>query len=423
MNRKSIVLFNVLDTGHFYPMLSLCRLMNINGCECTFFAPSSRRPDIEAVGVKWMGYDETDENWELEEASGKVCKEVLGVEQPGDMKFFASATVVCLGNLVPLFVERVKSLKPDLILYDSAALWGLLVAHSLHIKSLCLITSHPDEVVDHDPYVELAVPILNRNYPGLNLEPWMAYKWFGPKTVAFVDRAWTHGDYPTSRFYFAGPSVLYTASNLLDETVAFLKTVSDFKRQTGRKLVLVSLGTVVVKLPTFRYFLPHLITTIFMALCQDFAVYVSGQGVIQRVGKTLLFRGVSLIDELVPEFLVQEWIPQKELLKSGLVDAFVSHGGMNSVGEALVAKVPLVIMPFFGDQFVNAQLVPSLGAGVSASFWNEDRTQLQEAFASPRDILSLVNQAMKLGGSGVAREPFAPEVEVQRILDWACEGT
>eukprot|EP00933_Yihiella_yeosuensis_P016106 TRINITY_DN13884_c0_g4_i1.p1 TRINITY_DN13884_c0_g4~~TRINITY_DN13884_c0_g4_i1.p1 ORF type:complete len:556 (-),score=95.49 TRINITY_DN13884_c0_g4_i1:123-1736(-) len=64
-----------------------------------------------------------------------------------------------------------------------------------------------------------------------------------------------------------------------------------------------------------------------------------------------------------PNFLLQESVPQLELLQH--VEAFVTHGGANSMHEALALGIPLVVIPIFGDQPWNADRVAKCGAGVS----------------------------------------------------------
>ena len=46
-----------------------------------------------------------------------------------------------------------------------------------------------------------------------------------------------------------------------------------------------------------------------------------------------------------------------------MADVFVTHGGMNSVSEALVCGTPMVVIPFVSDQPVNARCIESLGVG------------------------------------------------------------
>lgn len=45
--------------------------------------------------------------------------------------------------------------------------------------------------------------------------------------------------------------------------------------------------------------------------------------------------------------------------------AFITHGGMSSILEAVNCGVPLVVLPHFGDQFSNAALVVRKGFGVT----------------------------------------------------------
>lgn len=59
-------------------------------------------------------------------------------------------------------------------------------------------------------------------------------------------------------------------------------------------------------------------------------------------------------------------VPQLEVLK--ISDVFVTHGGMNSVSEALVSGTPMVVIPFSSDQPVNAKCVEKLGVGKSLSY-------------------------------------------------------
>uniref|UniRef100_A0A183C366 glucuronosyltransferase n=1 Tax=Globodera pallida TaxID=36090 RepID=A0A183C366_GLOPA len=49
------------------------------------------------------------------------------------------------------------------------------------------------------------------------------------------------------------------------------------------------------------------------------------------------------------------WVNQKEILGHPKTKAFVSHCGMNSVYESTFNDVPMVCVPFFGDQYYNSE--------------------------------------------------------------------
>jgi UDP:flavonoid glycosyltransferase YjiC (YdhE family) len=63
------------------------------------------------------------------------------------------------------------------------------------------------------------------------------------------------------------------------------------------------------------------------------------------------------------DVLLVPWAPQLELYRRAAVA--ITHGGANSVMEALAHAVPLVVSPFANDQPHNARFVSDAGAGVT----------------------------------------------------------
>jgi len=62
-------------------------------------------------------------------------------------------------------------------------------------------------------------------------------------------------------------------------------------------------------------------------------------------------------------FILRRAVPQLQVLQR--CDAFVTHGGANSVHEGLRFGVPLAVVPIFGDQPSNADAIEQAGAGKS----------------------------------------------------------
>ncbi|CAN5523732.1 N/A [soil metagenome] len=69
------------------------------------------------------------------------------------------------------------------------------------------------------------------------------------------------------------------------------------------------------------------------------------------------------LGELPRDWLVCEFLPQVTLLGSAALA--VTHGGNNSVTEAVTAGVPMLVLPFSTDQFAGAAAVERAGIGAA----------------------------------------------------------
>ena len=71
----------------------------------------------------------------------------------------------------------------------------------------------------------------------------------------------------------------------------------------------------------------------------------------------------AVLGEVPDGWLVREFLPQVALLEHATVA--VTHGGNNSVTEALTAGVPMLVLPFSTDQFAGAAAVVDAGVGLA----------------------------------------------------------
>ncbi|XP_008204964.1 UDP-glucuronosyltransferase 2C1 [Nasonia vitripennis] len=72
----------------------------------------------------------------------------------------------------------------------------------------------------------------------------------------------------------------------------------------------------------------------------------------------------SGVESLPGNVKLIKWAPQNDVLHHPNVKLFISHAGMLGTIEALHAGVPMVAIPFFGDQMTNARLLEERGLGI-----------------------------------------------------------
>jgi len=85
----------------------------------------------------------------------------------------------------------------------------------------------------------------------------------------------------------------------------------------------------------------------------------------------------DIFDEWPDNFIVQEYVPQTELMKR--VDAIICHGGFNTVNEALFNGLPVLITPIGYDHFHTANLIEKAGCGISIKYKRIKPEKLSQA--------------------------------------------
>ena len=69
--------------------------------------------------------------------------------------------------------------------------------------------------------------------------------------------------------------------------------------------------------------------------------------------------------DLPKNVITRHWVPQQDLLGHPSMKAFLTHGGLLSIQEAIYHGVPIVGIPIMSDQHLNVKQIENLGVGKS----------------------------------------------------------
>lgn len=254
----------------------------------------------------------------------------------------------------------VKEFQPDQIIYDFFSLEGNLAGRLLQIPYWCSIPA-------------MIGPFTNQDYRDRKfLEPANQKALSGIKEKYGVDVKKIDVEMVSDGFHLPG---------LINLVWSFPKlTPADFKEGRGGKsyvfvgnlrgdnyektdyinrkpLIYFSLGTVVMNNLWNQQEETRVRLTQFVGKLADLWKGRNFQIIFVTQGKKVL-------DSYPDNWWVYDTVDQVEILSRA--DLFVTHGGSNSFHEAVMQKVPMIVIPFFGDQLLVSKRVERLGIGISA---------------------------------------------------------
>ena len=260
-----------------------------------------------------------------------------------------------LHEIERLFIEHqrgeIEAFDPDIIVYDSAAIWGKRIARLLSIPCVCSSTpySYPKALIYKDPemfsslifHQKMSIDLTLRLLRKMNA---LLKKKFFLSDETPISENWC-GDGDLNLLYTVRDFQL--GSHFLDEDknifCGILRDkddecdINEFISNSGKKLVYISFGTIY---NSSRFLLE--IAEVLKPLSDfDFILNIGGHNDYD------LFEGLS------KNWKVVRHVPQISLLEK--VDVFITHGGVNSVREAAHYGVPMVVVPWEGDTLCSAQ--------------------------------------------------------------------
>ncbi|MFF9663324.1 macrolide family glycosyltransferase [Streptomyces althioticus] len=336
---STVAFVNVALRGHINPTLPVVAELVRRGHTVTYHTTAAFEPEVAAAGATVFRY-------------------------PGDGPPLAGppTLVTLLEQLARTALETLPSVlsdlrltRPDVLVHGAACPWGPVTAAELGVPAVSLFTTMafgrrvPSPARASRTLLAEALTrprsllgylrarlLLARRYRTRGLPLVDLVNARQPLNLVFTSRAFQPEAASFDRAYrFTGPSVGARPSD------------PAFPFDTLRPPVLyVSLGTVFDAGPS---------------VLRSFAAALAPLGgtVVVATGGT----DPAALGALPDNVVARRFVPQPELLSRAAL--FVTHGGMNSVNEALYAGVPVLVVPQGADQPQVARRVTELGAGLT----------------------------------------------------------
>lgn len=334
-----IAFINIPAHGHTNPTLPVVRELLKNGHEVLYYSSEEFREKISATGVDFRPYQN---HMPTSKEISERMKAMID----------ASMTMIEMSeNHTAWMIEEMRREQPDLIIYDTTTMWGYIAARTLNIPAICSITHF---VLDGSQstmgfgvifrHMMSAIPKLpriiqwkRRMNSEFGKEHVGGITEYADLNIVFTSKEFhPENNFIDERFHFVGPS--------LDEST---RQSAETFRVTGEgKHVYISLGTI-----------NNLNTDFYRAAFDAFGDYPAK--FILSVGRNT---DIASLQPIPDNFAVYPYVPQLQVLQQ--MDAFITHGGMNSTHEGLYYGVPEIVVPQQMEQLLNGVRVQQVGAGI-----------------------------------------------------------
>ncbi|MEW2267327.1 macrolide family glycosyltransferase [Streptomyces sp. NPDC047853] len=336
---STIAFLNIGMHGHINPTLPVAAELVRRGHTVTYHTSPAFREEIAATGASVRLYPGGDQPLP---------------DPPTPVTLVEALARTALG-LLPAVLADLGDDRPDLVVHDSACLWGALAARELGVPAASSFTTFA----------------YNRHVPSPTRGSRELLTAAAARPRSFLGyaaaRLALHRRYATSGVPLLDLADIRQPLNLVYTSRAFQPAVEEFDR--SYRFVGPSIGARPddPSFPSDRLRDPVLyasLGTVFNAdprLLRTFATALAPLGgtVVVSTGQT----DPAALGALPVNVLARRSVPQLEVLDRAAL--FVTHGGMNSVNEAMFAGVPLLVVPQGADQPMVARRVVELGAGLS----------------------------------------------------------
>lgn len=334
-----IAFFCIPAHGHTNPTLGVVKELIKNNNEVYYYSYEIMREKIESTGAKFISCDELDPQTKLsKEDKEKISK---------DLAFSTNLIVDLTLGLDNSILEEMEKIKPDVIVADSVAFWGKLIAKKLNIPFISSTTTfafnkYSARVMKSDGpglfQMLRSIPKINKSLKRLREK--------GYEVKSVLDIIANSNDTST---------IVYTSKLFQPFAETFSENydfVGPIIRETTVSMKKSDIPTVYISLGTVNNTNKNFYQNCIEALKNE------NLRVIMSVGEDT---DIENLEDIPKNFVVEKFVDQISVLQ--VSDVFITHCGMNSVSEALYFGIPLVLFPQTTEQRGVANRVKELNAG------------------------------------------------------------
>ena len=333
-----ILFINLPYYGHVVPTIGLVQELIKHGCEVTYLMPFGWEEKVAESGAKFHGYQN---HRQLSEQIKNAYAMAETIVQQFDFVIYEQ--FFFLGKHL---AEKYQ--KPVVRIFTAPVTNKKLMDQFISAKGPLSIFKHKWITRAFTKDIAKDIPLKTDNWldeiiynpPELNLV--YALREYQPYEEEFSDE----------QYKFLGPSIYERRENSFD----FVKGT--------KPMIYISLGTILKGAVSF------------FKMCIE-VFRDENVDVIMSVGQKFEMKKLKNIPANVH---IYKSVPQIAVLK--MADEFVTHGGMNSVSEALAYGVPMLVIPFVSDQPVNAGFVEKLGVGKRLEYSSINKDILKDTVLS-----------------------------------------
>lgn len=349
--------------GHLHPLVPVANALSEAGHEVAVCSSASFKEDVEGFNLRHVpaGLD-----WLAGDHSTWTAFPPMPAPGPEFAKFVVTVFAdVTTARMVPDLLDVARDWRPDVIIREHFEFGGCIAAEVLGIPHVSIggnaYSALDSPEIHYFPGNRLMVAeamARHRERFGLSPDPDVRMP-FRKLHVVFTPASWDAADAPR-------PANIRHLRHT--STVRPGARLGDWVEQlAGRPTVLASLGTVFNNTPGVL----EAIVSGLSAEPINLIVAIGRNGDPARFG--------TLADNV----RLESYVDQPLLLER--CDAFVTHGGFNSVKEAASLGVPMVVVPITADQPYSAQRCAALGIGRAIGADNRTPEAIHDAVV---DVLS-----------------------------------